>query len=65
MNTRLIEMLEKIDSIPRNKLTVEQNQLLNSLEYWVQMRLLESMDNRIQEKDDAFWTDLGKTFLGI
>ena len=65
---KLISILETLDSMTPEQvkaLTPELRKLRETSIYHIEMKLLRDIDGGINEKDDHFWTDLGKTFLGL
>lgn len=70
MNVKLIALLETLESMTPKQLqalTPELRELRKELIFKLQMKLLKSIESNmtINEKDDHFWKDLGKTFLGL
>lgn len=70
MNVALYELLEKLESLTPEQiqaLTPAQRQTLKEINLQLQLYLLHRIERRmtVNEKDDHFWKDLGKTFLGL
>lgn len=70
MNYTLYTLLEQLESLTPaqiQSMTLEQRKTLAELTFQITMKLIRQIESgmTINEKDDHFWTDLGKTFLGI
>ena len=61
-------MLEELESMTPEQvksLTPELRKLREDSIYHIEVKLLQDIGGGISEKDDHFWKDLGKTFLGL
>ena len=70
MNVKLISLLETLESMTSDQvqaLTPELRELRKQVIFELQKKLLKSIESNmtVNEKDDHFWKDLGKTFLGL